>query len=99
MVKKSHPWDWIGNSLLSAFHTLETLMTRNQQQRRIGYVSRMDAGPVELRDLLNALVGVTSALDFGIVERDEHADLTTRSGLATAARLLAEQVASRIQAV
>lgn len=50
----------------------------------------------ELRDLSTALVAVTSALDFGVVERSHRADLETHAGLATAARLLAEQLADRL---
>ena len=51
------------------------------------------------RDVVNALVGVTTALDFGVTPRDEHSDEEVRCNLATAARLLAEQLQSRLSRV
>jgi hypothetical protein len=71
-------------------------MARHQQQR-IAYLAAGAAPSVKVKDLLSALVGVTSALDYGIVERNAQADLETRAGLATAARLVAEELARQLR--
>lgn len=48
-------------------------------------------------DLVNALVGVSWALDDGVTGRDELHDLAVRGGLATAARILAVQLQNRLE--
>ena len=46
--------------------------------------------------LVNALVGVTNAIDYGVNFRDDDHEIDTRDNLAVAARLLAEQLQARL---
>lgn len=60
------------------------------------FASRPYGEHVTAFDIVNALVGVTSALDFGCVGVDEEFDRNRDAGLATAARLLAQELQSRL---
>ena len=47
-------------------------------------------------DLVSALAAVTAALDYGCVGVDEETDRNRDAGLATAARLLAQELQTRL---
>lgn len=51
---------------------------------------------IDALELVSALVGVTAALDYGCVSVSEDFDRNRDAGLATAARLLAQELQSRL---